>query len=135
MDITISFPGGKRVDAEFSGYRITTDQPVKDGGEGTAPSPFLYFLASVGTCVGYYILSFCQNRGLSTDGIKLVQRHEYVKMPDGKMRFDKIVIDVLVPPDFPEKYHDALVKVAEQCAVKKAIFDPPSFEVHTKSLL
>ena len=132
MDIIISFPGGKRVDAEFLDFKVMTDQPVKDGGGGAAPGPYMLFLASIGTCAGYYILSFCQNRGLSYEGIKLVQRHEYIQMPDGKVRFDKIVINVLIPPDFPERYYDALVKVAEQCAVKKAIYDPPSFEVKTK---
>lgn len=135
MDITISFPAGKRVDAEFLDYKVVTDQPVKGGGGGSAPSPYLLFLASIGTCAGYYVLSFCQNRGLSTEGIKLVQRHEYSKVSDGKMRFDKIIIDVLVPSDFPEKYYDALVKSAQQCAVKKTIFDPPSFEVQTKVTL
>lgn len=131
MDMKITFPGGKRVDAEFNGFTVRTDQPAKYGGQGSAPSPFEYFLASIGTCAGIYVLSFCEERKIPTDRISLVQRLEYGKREDGKPFIDKIVIEILVPPDFPEKYHKALIKVAAQCAVKKAIANPPKFEVKT----
>ena len=76
MDMTISFPGGARVNAEFGGYTVQTDQPVQGGGEGSAPTPFAMFLSSIGTCAGIYVLGFCNQRGLSTDGIRIVQRSE-----------------------------------------------------------
>lgn len=60
MEIKITFPGGKKVNAEMGGMVIPTDQSIEDGGEGTAPSPLSYFLASLGTCAGIYVLSFCQ---------------------------------------------------------------------------
>jgi len=131
MEIKITFPGGKKVNADVNGQVITTDQPVKYGGEGSAPSPFEHFLASIGTCAGIFVLSFCQERKIPTENISLVERLEYGTNPEGKPFLDKIVIEIIVPPDFPEKYHNALIKVADQCAVKKAIMAPPRFEVKT----
>jgi putative redox protein len=131
MEIKIKFSGGKKVDAEINGFTICTDQPVKYGGANSAPSPFEYFLSSIGTCAGIYVLSFCEERKIPTEHISLVQRLEYGKTEDGKTFLDKIVIDILVPPDFPEKYHKVLIKVADQCAVKKTIMNPPKFEVKT----
>ena len=131
MEIKISFPGGKRVDAEFNGFTIRTDQPAKYGGASSAPSPFDHFLASIATCAGIYVLSFCQERKLPTEHVSLVQRLEHGEKEGGKTFIDKIVIEIIVPPSFPEKYHKALIKVADECAVKKAIMNPPKFEVKT----
>jgi len=131
IEIKITFPGGKRVNAELDGFTIKTDQPIKYGGENSAPSPFDHFLASIGTCAGIYVLSFCEKRKIPADNISLVERLEYGKTPDGKTFIEKIVIEIIIPPDFPEKYHQALIKVADQCAVKKAIMNPPKFEVKT----
>ncbi len=131
MDIKITFPGGKRVNAEYNDMVIETDQSVKNGGGGSAPEPFMYFLSSIGTCAGIYVLGFCQKRDIPTHGISLTQRMEFTEEAPKKTRLSKISIDIIVPPDFPEKYHDALVKVANQCAVKKAIISPPDFEIKT----
>ena len=131
MDITITFPGGKRVNAEVNGMVIPTDQPKLQGGDGSAPSPYLHFLASIGTCAGIYILSFCQERKIPTDNITLTQRLEYTTTAEGKSVLDTIAIDINVPPDFPEKYYNALIKVADQCAVKKTIMNPPKFAIKT----
>src|SRR5574341_674850 len=130
MDITITFPGGKKVNAEVNDMVIPTDQPKLQGGDGSAPSPFAHFLASIGTCAGIYVLSFCQERKIPTDKITLTERLEYA-VEDGKSKLSRIVLDINVPPDFPEKYRNALVKVADQCAVKKAMMNPPQFEIKT----
>ena len=130
MDITITFPGGKKVNAEVNGMIIPTDQPKLQGGDNSAPSPFMHFLASIGTCAGIYVLSFCQERKIPTDRITLTERLEYTT-EDGKSKLSKIVLDINVPPDFPEKYHKALIKVADQCAVKKTMMNPPQFEIKT----
>ena len=119
------------MDAEFNGFVVRTDQKVKDGGENSAPSPYEYFLSSLGTCAGIYVLSFCQERKIPTDEIFLVQRLEYGKREDGKTFLEKIVLEIMVPQAFPEKYHRALIKVADQCAVKKTIMHPPAIEVKT----
>ncbi len=128
MEMTVSFPGGARVDAQFGNHTIKTDQPARGGGEDSAPAPFAVFLASIATCAGIYVLGFCKQRGLPTDGIKLVQRVE-VDQRTGMVA--KIVVDIQVPPGFPEKYHEALVRAASQCTVKKHLEHPPAFDVRT----
>jgi putative redox protein len=128
MDMTVTFPGGARVDAQFGPQVIRTDQPAHAGGSGSAPAPFALFLASIGTCAGIYVLSFCQQRGLSTEGVQIVQR--MVADPRTGM-VGTVALDIQVPPGFPEKYHDALIRAANQCAVKKHLENPPQFEVRT----
>jgi ribosomal protein S12 methylthiotransferase accessory factor len=122
----VSLPGGKRVDAQVGRHLVRTDQPATNGGEDTAPAPFELFLAAIGTCAGIYVAGFCQKRGLPTEGIRLRQRNHF-DQETGTLQ--RVEIDVEVPPSFPEKYRDALVRVADQCAVKKAIQAQPVFEV------
>ncbi len=129
MEVKITFPGGEKVNAELNGRIIPTDQPVEDGGEGAAPSPFDYFLASLGTCAGIYVLSFCQQRRIATEGLALTQRMEFTAAEDGKRRLAKVAIEINLPPGFPEKYRNAIVKTAGLCSVKKVIMDPPEFVI------
>ena len=128
MDMTITFPGGTRVDAQVGQHVVRTDQPVRGGGENSAPTPFSLFLASIGTCAGIYVLGFCAQRGLPTDGIRILQR---VEPNPSTGLVDKVALDIQVPPEFPAKYHEALVRAADQCAVKKHLETPPRFEVRT----
>jgi putative redox protein len=130
MEIKITFPGGKKVNAEMGLTVIPTDQPLEDGGEGSAPSPFVYFLASLGTCAGIYVLSFCQQRGIATEGMLLTQRMEFGVDESGKRRLTRVTLDIMLSPGFPEKYRNAIVKTAELCTVKKVIMDPPEFVIH-----
>jgi putative redox protein len=128
MEITVDFPGGVRVDAHFGTYTVRTDQPVKIGGEETAPSPFELFLASLATCAGYYVLGFCKKRGIPTQGIRVIQKTE----GDEKTKMlSRIVVEIQLPPDFPEEYHSAVIRAAEACLVKKHLEKPPSCEVCT----
>jgi ribosomal protein S12 methylthiotransferase accessory factor len=126
--LTVSFPGGKRVDASFDGFDIATDQAVDSGGEGSAPEPFDYFLASLATCAGIYVLGFCQKRNIPYDGISLSQSWDREEKTN---RLTNVRISIEVPEDFPEKYRDALVRVANQCTVKKTLENPPEFQVET----
>jgi putative redox protein len=128
MDMIVTFPGGARVDAQFGRHSIKTDQPVRSGGEDSAPAPFTLFLASIATCAGIYVLGFCRQRDLPTEGIRLIQRLD-VDPQTGMVA--KVGLDIEVPPGFPEKYHEALVRAASQCAVKKHLEHPPSFDVRT----
>jgi ribosomal protein S12 methylthiotransferase accessory factor len=127
MEMLIDFPGGSRVDAHFGSFTVATDQPPA----ATAPSPFELFLASIGTCAGIYVLGFCQQRGLPTKDIKIIQRMQSNPMTG---LVGKISLDIQLPPDFPEKYKAAVIKSAEQCAVKKHLEHPPVFEVTTSAL-
>ena len=126
--MSVTFPGGKRVEADYNGFEIATDQSEKNGGNASAPEPFDLFLASLATCSGIYVLGFCQKRNIPHDGVRLVQswdRDEKTK------RLTNIRITIEVPADFPEKYRPALVRAAAQCAVKKTIESPPEFHVET----
>jgi ribosomal protein S12 methylthiotransferase accessory factor len=129
MEMRIDFPGGARVDAHFGGFTVKTDQPPMGGGEGSAPTPFAVFLASLGACAGIYVLGFCRQRGLPTEGISLIQR-DFRNPATGMV--EKITLEIVVPPTFPEKYATALIRSAEQCAVKKHLEHPPAFEVSTR---
>ncbi len=130
MDMKIIFPDGKKVDALYKGFKIQTDQSKENGGKGSAPQPFDLFLASIGTCAGIYVLSFCNKRNISTKNIKLILHTE--KNTETKM-IDKIMIDIQLPPEFPEKYKQAVISSAELCSVKKHLYTPPEFEIKTIS--
>ena len=131
MEMIIDFPGGARVDAHFGQYTVNTDQPPQGGGDGSAPTPFALFLSSMGTCAGIYVLGFCRQRGLSTDGIRIVQRMH--SNPITGM-VGKVDLEIQVPPTFPEKYRPSLVRSAELCAVKKHFEQPPVFDITTKEV-
>jgi putative redox protein len=124
MEMIIDFPGGSRVDAHFGNFTVATDQPPV----ASAPTPFAVFLSSIGTCAGIYVLGFCQQRGIPTEGVRIVQ-HVYSN-PMTHM-VDKIDLEIQVPPAFPDKYRDSLIRSAELCAVKKHLENPPKFGITT----
>ena len=126
--MVISFPGGACVDASVGDMVIKTDQPPQGGGQGSAPTPFMLFLASLGTCAGIYILGFCQQRNIDTKGIEIIQTTE--TNPQTRM-VEKVNLEVKLPDDFPEKYRPAVVQAASLCAVKKHLENPPVFNVYT----
>ena len=122
----VTFDGGKVISAHINGHIIRTDQPVAAGGQNSAPTPFELFLASLGTCAGIYVKSFCDPRGLSAEGIKIIQDAEY-DMQTGIPA--NITIDIQVPADFPEQYVTALIHVADLCKVKKTIAAQPEMKI------
>lgn len=127
-DIEVSFPGGKRVDAQVGGHVVRTDQPASAGGEDAAPAPFELFLASLATCAGIYVLGFCQARGLPTEGLRLVQRSR----ADEKGHLESVDLEILLPPGFPLKYTDAIAHAAAGCKVKRTLSDPPAVAVRAR---
>jgi putative redox protein len=131
MEMIIDFPGGAKVDAHFGEFIVKTDQPPTGGGENSAPSPFELFLASLGTCAGLYVMSFCRQRNLDSQGIRLIER-SYWDQSIGML--GKIELEIQVPSTFPEKYLPSLVRSAELCTVKKHMEKPPKFEVYTKTV-
>jgi putative redox protein len=124
MEMTIDFPGGSRVDAHFGSFTVPTDQPPAAG----APSPFEIFLSSIGTCAGIYVLGFCRQRNLPTEGLRIVERIDHSPLTG---MVETIGLEIQVPPSFPEKYRDSLIRSAELCAVKKHLEKPPRFEITT----
>ena len=112
----ITFGKGKIVTALSQGHIINTDQPVSNGGQDSAPSPFELYMVSIGTCCGIYVKSFCDNRNIPTDGISLtasIMVYSY---------------------EFPEKYKASVVHVAGLCKVKKSILAPPEFVIVASTL-
>jgi putative redox protein len=125
----ITLAGGKKVSTKFRDFTISTDQPESDGGDNSAPSPFELFLASLGTCAGYFVVSFCQARSIPTEGITMTQT---VARNDTSHMVEKIIIDIKLPPSFPEKYRDSVKRAAESCTVKKHLAAPPEIQVQVK---
>ncbi|MDO8804358.1 MAG: OsmC family protein [Elusimicrobiota bacterium] len=140
-DMEIVFPGGKKISALWHGFEIKTDQPrtlaagsaekvrgqpAGGGGEGSAPTPFDLFLASLGTCAGIFALGFIQSRGLSAEGLKINVSFE---QDEATHLLSKAAMRITLPKDFPPKYKDAVIKAAEQCLVKRTMDNPPAFEI------
>lgn len=126
MSIKIHLAGGKKVNAIAEGFEIKTDQPIDAGGEGSAPDPFTLFLASIGTCVGVYVQSFCENRKIPSAGIRITMEYQYDKT--AKL-IGKIIIDIIVPTDFPGKYDSAVISAAGLCTVKRHLKESIPVEI------
>lgn len=128
-EIKVTFPGGLRADAEYKGRIINTDQPVYQGGEGTAPAPFDLFLVSIATCSALYVLAFCEKRGIPVEKAALVMKTE--KNRESRM-IEKILIEIQLPPEFPEKYKSAVIRAVDSCSVTAHMMNPPEFELTAK---
>jgi len=128
-EMKIRFPGGHKVDVLYRDMVIPTDQPVREGGEGSAPAPFDLFLASIAACAGYYVLAFCKERKIPLDGIAVAMT--MMKGEESKM-IDEIRIVLDLPASFPERYLRALVRAVDLCTVKKHILRAPRFEIVTR---
>lgn len=126
QELKVVFGDNYKIDVAYKGFTVKTDQPVRDGGDGTAPSPFDYFLVSLAACAGYYALAFCKERQIPTEGLGVTmttERGEASKM------IDKVSLLVDLPKGFPEKYRFALTKAVDHCTVKAHILRAPQFEI------
>jgi len=131
MQMTMTFPGGVAVDATFKGHTIHTDQPLPIGGD-SGPAPFDVFIASIGTCMGYYALRFCQERSIATDGLAMMLE---TTRDDATKLVSKIAVNLQLPDEFPPKYVDAIRRAVDLCAVKRHLTHPPAFELTTEPAL
>jgi ribosomal protein S12 methylthiotransferase accessory factor len=109
---------------------VKTDQKERGGGEDSAPAPFDYFLASLATCAGIYVKVFCDRRGIDSSKIRINQKH---RTDPQTRKLIGIDLDIILPDDFPDKYREAVLKAADQCAVKRLLKDPPEIEVRAVS--
>jgi putative redox protein len=128
MEIIVDFPGGSKVDAHWGSFTVATDQPADHGGQDSAPTPFEMFLASIATCAGFYVLGFCKMRGISPEGIRLIQR---IEQDSATKMVRKIYQEIQLPAGFPEQYISAVKRAADSCLVKKHLEAPPAFEIST----
>jgi len=127
--IDVTFPGGTVVTANFGKFEVVTDQPIEDGGTDSAPEPYMLFLSSIVTCAGFYVLRFCQQRELPTEGLTMgldIERNAESRM------LEKVKLTIQLPEGFPEKYHRAVIRAAGMCSVKKALMSAPEFEIITE---
>ena len=125
-EIVITLPGGRRVDAQLGSHTLRTDQPLDNGGTDTAPSPFDVFLGSMGACAGIFVQGFCAKRNIPTEQIRIIERPRF--SADGTLL--EVDFEVQLPPDFPMKYREAVVKAVDGCSVKRAIAAQPKLVVH-----
>jgi len=127
MKIQIKLLDGVKVEAILNNHTIISDQSIQDGGEGSAPNPFEYFLSSLAMCVGFYVNSFCKKRNINTEGINITQIDTSIDENNYYNRNFKI--EIKLPDTFPLKYKDALLKTAQNCTVKKVIQNNPEFNL------
>jgi len=130
MEIEVYFEEGAKVNARIGKHVVKTDQKVHGGGEDSAPAPFDYFLTSIATCAGIYVKVFCDKRGIESSKIRITQKH---RTDPQTRKLIGIDLDIILPEDFPDKYREAVIKAADQCAVKRLLKDPPEIEVRTVS--
>ena len=130
MEIEVYFEEGAKVNARIGKHVVKTDQKVHGGGEDSAPAPFDYFLTSLATCAGIYVKVFCDKRGIDSSKIRIMQKH---RVDPQSRKLIGIDLDIILPDDFPDKYREAVIKAADQCAVKRILKDPPEIEVRTVS--
>lgn len=130
MELKVTLEGNKKVSTKIGDHVIMTDQPEKNGGSNSAPAPYDLFLASIATCAGFYVQSYCDNKDLDASGIEI----SLTVKRDDKQAINGFITTIHVPETIPEKLHGALKKVAQQCAVKKTIMTNPEFVVETKHL-
>ena len=130
MEIRITFPGQKRVQAQLGSHVVSTDQSPAHGGEGAAPEPFDLFLSSIGTCAGAYVLAFCDARGIPTADIAITQRQHF---DETQKRLERVTLELALPETFPEKYRASLLRAVEGCKVKRALATPPDVAVEIMS--
>jgi len=128
MDFKVKLEGGKRVSTRIGDHQIMTDQPAKHGGGNSAPAPYDLFVASIGTCAGFYVQSYCQSKGIDSTGIDITLT---LKRDPETKKISGFLTTIHVPEGLPKKLHSALKRVAEQCAVTKTIMNNPEFIVET----
>jgi ribosomal protein S12 methylthiotransferase accessory factor len=123
--VEIKFNEKRKITAVIEGFEVKTDQPVSDGGDGTAPSPFDLFLAALSACSASYASNFFKSRKLSMEGFKMEMNFEW---SDEKHRLESVDFILTLPHDFPDKYIEALKNTIELCTIRKTIADPPEFK-------
>jgi ribosomal protein S12 methylthiotransferase accessory factor len=127
--IKVRFTGGKRIEAQVGDFTLQTDQPVKYGGEASAPAPFDLFLGSLATCAGIFAWNFCESRQLPTDGLML----EMECIEDEKKKMvGQIIFHLTLPDGFPERYKSGIIRSMELCAVKRHMQIAPDFTIEIK---
>ena len=126
MKIEVDLLQGQKLQASFGEHSIVSDQSVQAGGDAEHPEPFDYFAASMPLCAAFFMRKFCEQREISTQGMRVIQ--ETTNVGDDKFQ-KRFSLKVVLPDGFPEKYRKALLAAANSCTVKKVIQNVPEFEI------
>ncbi|QQX78338.1 OsmC domain/YcaO domain-containing protein [Shewanella sp. KX20019] len=128
MEIKVNFLDNLRLEAKFDDFTVTADQPIRYKGDGSAPSPFDYFLASSALCAAYFIKVYCKARDIPTENIRLSQNN----IVDPEDRYNQIFqIQVELPADISEKDRTGILRSIDRCTVKKVVQTGPEFKIET----
>ena len=126
MEIRVNFLNNLRLEAKFDDFTITTDQPIRYKGDGTAPSPFDYFLASSALCAAYFVKVYCLSRDILTDDIQVSQNN----ILDPENRYNQTFqIQVELPSTISERDRAGILRSIDRCTVKKVIQQTPVFKI------
>lgn len=126
MEIKVNFLDNLRLEAKFDDFTVVADQPIRYKGDGSAPGPFDYFLASSALCAAYFVKLYCQTRGIPTENIRLSQNN----IVDPENRYKQIFkIQVELPADISDKDRQGILRSIDRCTVKKVVQTGPEFVI------
>ncbi len=126
MEIKVNFLDKLRLEAKFDDFTVIADQPIRYKGDGSAPGPFDYFLASSALCAAYFVKLYCDTRKISTENIRLSQNN----IIDPENRYQQIFkIQVELPADIQEVDRRGILNAIERCTVKKVVQEGPEFVI------
>ncbi|MDR0207567.1 MAG: OsmC domain/YcaO domain-containing protein [Pseudomonas putida] len=126
MEIKVNFLDNLRLEAKFDDFTVVADQPIRYKGDGSAPGPFDYFLASSALCAAYFVKLYCNTRNIPTDNIRLSQNN----IVDPENRYKQIFkIQVELPADISEKDRQGILRSIDRCTVKKVVQTGPDFVI------
>ncbi|WP_144940107.1 OsmC domain/YcaO domain-containing protein [Pseudomonas alabamensis] len=126
MEIKVNFLDNLRLEAKFDDFTVVADQPIRYKGDGSAPGPFDYFLASSALCAAYFVKLYCQSRDIPTDNIRLSQNN----IVDPENRYQQIFkIQVELPADLSDKDRQGILRSIDRCTVKKVVQTGPEFVI------
>ena len=127
MQIKVNFLDNLRLEAKFDDFSVIADQPIRYKGDGSAPGPFDYFLASSALCAAYFVKVYCNARDIPTENIRLSQNN----IVDPENRYNQIFkIDVELPEDISEKDRTGIIRSIDRCTVKKVVQTGPDFQIN-----
>ncbi|MHA6140081.1 OsmC domain/YcaO domain-containing protein [Pseudomonas mohnii] len=126
MEIKVNFLDNLRLEAKFDDFTVVADQPIRYKGDGSAPGPFDYFLASSALCAAYFVKLYCDTRGIPTENIRLSQNN----IVDPENRYNQIFkIQVELPADISAKDRQGILRSIDRCTVKKVVQTGPEFVI------
>ena len=132
MQVNVRFLENLRLEASFDDFKVISDQPIRYKGDGTAPSPFDYFLASSALCAAYFVKVYCVARDIPTEDIKVTQNN----IVDPENRYQQTIsLEIELPESISEHDREGILKAMDRCTVKRVIQNNPAFKIFPKEVL